>query len=453
MSPDRLSVPYSLEQQALSWGQALSELYQRGYSFALYRLPQQEPVLILSQNSVAKLQRLADLQSYQGFLFAPFALTKDMPALMIVPELSARSASQISALLSSLSSQTAVNSVPQTASNSSGDGTARLEPRLDQHEQHEQSAFSAYASELPVAIRERWGELAGDSSAYTRYCQAFAAFMQELSSGGCGKLVLSRQQSVSLPAHFAALQAWARACSLYPNMMVSLVATKEGGMWLGSSPEILLSGSGAAFRTVALAGTMPLPSASGPVQQSNSVTALPQLSDWSSKNRTEQQIVVDYIASLLQQHASCYSVVGPFTARAGKVVHLKSEFAFKLKTPSDLAAMVEALHPTPAVCGLPKERAFAFIQEHEGYNRSYYAGIVGPFNCQEHTALYVNLRCLRLEDPRCSLLPLPATAEDKPVRHATLFAGGGILSSSEVQDEFKETCAKMATLYELWRNS
>lgn len=170
-------------------------------------------------------------------------------------------------------------------------------------------------------------------------------------------------------------------------------------------------------------------------------------------NRTEQQIVVDYIASLLQQHASCYSVVGPFTARAGKVVHLKSEFAFKLKTPSALAAMVEALHPTPAVCGLPKERAFAFIQEHEGYNRSYYAGIVGPFNYQEHTALYVNLRCLRLEEPRCSLLPLSATADELPVRRATLFAGGGILSSSEVQDEFKETCAKMATLYELWRNS
>lgn len=450
MSPDRLSVPYSLEQLALSWGQALSELYQRGYSFALYRLPQQEPVLILSQNSVAKLQCLADLQSYQGFLFAPFALTKDTPALMIVPEHSTRSATQISALLSSLSSQTAVNSVPQTAINSSGAGAMRLEPSSDQYEQPEQPAFTA--SELPAAIRERWEELAGDSSAYSRYCQAFAAFMQELSAGGCGKLVLSRQQSVSLPAHFAALQAWARACSLYPNMMVSLVATKDGGMWLGSSPEILLSGSGAAFRTVALAGTMPLSPASGQ-QQSNDAAVLPQLSDWSTKNRTEQQIVVDYIASLLQQHASCYSVVGPFTARAGKVVHLKSEFAFKLKTPSALAAMVEALHPTPAVCGLPKERAFAFIQAHEGYNRSYYAGIVGPFNYQEHTALYVNLRCLRLEEPRCSLLPLSAKADELPVRRATLFAGGGILSSSEVQDEFKETCAKMATLYELWRNA
>lgn len=442
MSPERLSVPYSLEQQALSWGQALSELYQRGYSFALYRLPQQEPVLILSQNSVAKLQCLADLQSYQGFLFAPFALTKDTPALMIVPEHSTRSATQISALLSSLSSLTTPSSAPQTdstESNSTGAGA-----------KHEQPEFTG--SELPADIRERWGELAGDSSAYARYCQAFAAFMQELSAGGCGKLVLSRQQSVSLPAHFAALQAWAKACSLYPNMMVSLVATKDGGMWLGSSPEILLSGSGAAFRTVALAGTMPLSPASGQ-QQSNDAAVLPQLSDWSPKNRTEQQIVVDYIASLLQQHASCYSVVGPFTARAGKVVHLKSEFVFKLKTSSALAAMVEALHPTPAVCGLPKERAFAFIQAHEGYNRSYYAGIVGPFNYQEHTALYVNLRCLRLEEPCCSLLPLSATADELPVRHATLFAGGGILSSSEVQDEFKETCAKMATLYELWRNS
>lgn len=442
MSPERLSVPYSLEQQALIWGQALSELYQSGYSFALYRLPQQEPVLILSQNSVATLQRLADLQSYQGFLFAPFALTKDTPALVIVSEHSASSATQISALLSSLSSLTTPSSAPQTdstESNSTGAGA-----------KHEQPEFTG--SELPADIRERWGELAGDSSAYARYCQAFAAFMQELSAGGCGKLVLSRQQSVSLPAHFAALQAWARACSLYPNMMVSLVATKDGGMWLGSSPEILLSGSGAAFRTVALAGTMPLSPASGQ-QQSNDAAVLPQLSDWSPKNRTEQQIVVDYIASLLQQHASCYSVVGPFTARAGKVVHLKSEFAFKLKTPSALAAMVEALHPTPAVCGLPKERAFAFIQAHECYNRSYYAGIVGPFNYQEHTALYVNLRCLRLEEPCCSLLPLSATADELPVRHATLFAGGGILSSSEVQDEFKETCAKMATLYDLWRNS
>ena len=442
MSPERLSVPYSLEQQALSWGQALSELYQSGYSFALYRLPQQEPVLILSQNSVATLQRLADLQSYQGFLFAPFALTKDTPALVIVPEHSVSSATQISALLSSLSSLTTPSSAPQTdstESNSTGAGA-----------KHEQPEFTG--SELPADIRERWGELAGDSIAYARYCQAFAAFMQELSAGGCGKLVLSRQQSVSLPAHFAALQAWARACSLYPNMMVSLVATKDGGMWLGSSPEILLSGSGAAFRTVALAGTMPLSPVSGQ-QQSNDAAVLPQLSDWSPKNRTEQQIVVDYIASLLQQHASCYSVVGPFTARAGKVVHLKSEFAFKLKTPSALAAMVEALHPTPAVCGLPKERAFAFIQAHEGYNRSYYAGIVGPFNYQEHTALYVNLRCLRLEEPCCSLLPLSATADELPVRHATLFAGGGILSSSEVQDEFKETCAKMATLYDLWRNS
>lgn len=442
MSPERLSVPYSLEQQALIWGQALSELYQSGYSFALYRLPQQEPVLILSQNSVATLQRLADLQSYQGFLFAPFALTKDTPALVIVPEHSVSSATQISALLSSLSSLTTPSSAPQTdstESNSTGAGA-----------KHEQPEFTG--SELPADIRERWGELAGDSIAYARYCQAFAAFMQELSAGGCGKLVLSRQQSVSLPAHFAALQAWARACSLYPNMMVSLVATKDGGMWLGSSPEILLSGSGAAFRTVALAGTMPLSPVSGQ-QQSNDAAVLPQLSDWSPKNRTEQQIVVDYIASLLQQHASCYSVVGPFTARAGKVVHLKSEFAFKLKTPSALAAMVEALHPTPAVCGLPKERAFAFIQAHEGYNRSYYAGIVGPFNYQEHTALYVNLRCLRLEEPCCSLLPLSATADELPVRHATLFAGGGILSSSEVQDEFKETCAKMATLYDLWRNS
>ena len=96
---------------------------------------------------------------------------------------------------------------------------------------------------------------------------------------------------------------------------------------------------------------------------------------------------------------------GPYTARAGQLVHLKTDFYFLLKNTDNIGNLLQELHPTPAVCGLPKEDAFRFILENEGYDRSYYSGFTG-----------------------------------------WLDTGGGILASSEVESEWTETGDKMNTM-------
>ena len=101
-----------------------------------------------------------------------------------------------------------------------------------------------------------------------------------------------------------------------------------------------------------------------------------------------------------------------------------------------LGKLLKRLHPTPAVCGLPKEETYRFIRKNEGYDRSYYSGFIGWLNPDEKSNLYVNLRCMNI-------------LSDAFV----LYAGGGILASSETESEWLETEAKMQTMMHLILNS
>ena len=188
---------------------------------------------------------------------------------------------------------------------------------------------------------------------------------------------------------------------------------------MGSTPEILLSGQKSEWHTVALAGTMPMKAEVMPTE-------------WNSKNQEEQRCVADYIRRIVRKFGEEMTEKGPYTARAGKLVHLKTDFAFQLKHTDGLGSLLQELHPTPAVCGLPKEEAFQFILNHEGYDRRYYSGFIGWLDPQGSTDIYVNLRCMEIAPGK-----------------ATLYAGGGILPQSEVESEWEETGEKMKTMVEI----
>jgi isochorismate synthase len=179
---------------------------------------------------------------------------------------------------------------------------------------------------------------------------------------------------------------------------------------------------------MALAGTMSVPETM-PVK--NIV--------WSDKNRKEQEIVADYIRESITPYARIIEEEGPYTSRAGQLVHLKTEFHLA-PMPSEMdhsifnsklsiLNLIKALHPTPAVCGLPAKEAAAFIRENEGYDRSYYSGVVGMLDEEHETNLFVNLRCGHF-------------LGDK----TTLYAGGGILKDSNLGAEWNETNWKMNTI-------
>ncbi|MCL1942946.1 MAG: isochorismate synthase [Candidatus Azobacteroides sp.] len=248
------------------------------------------------------------------------------------------------------------------------------------------------------------------------YVSAFEVFTRSLSDKKFDKLVLSRRTVIKRDPDFSPATVFLKACKRYIRSYVYLCHTPQTGTWTGSTPEILLSGKRNEWHTVALAGTQSLVNGDLP-------------DTWDEKNREEQRLVADYIRNRLHSFRIHPKEEGPYTVRAGELAHLRSDFRFSLPENNRLGNVLDLLHPTPAVCGLPKEKAFQFISDNEKYDRRYYSGFIGQLNPEGKSDLYVNLRCMEIDD-RC----------------LTLYAGGGLLASSVLEEEWKETEEKLSTM-------
>lgn len=199
-------------------------------------------------------------------------------------------------------------------------------------------------------------------------------------------------------------------------MTIALVKSEVAGTWLMATPEILLAQDGDRWQTMALAGTMAWEGK--------------KMYSWSDKNKKEHQLVAGYIEEVLKPYAKDMEISKPYTVRAGNLVHLRSDFSFTLDDAHadgcGIGELVEALHPTPAVCGLPKQEAIDFITANESIDRKYYSGYCGPWNVGGKTALFVSLRCMEIKESR-----------------GLMYAGGGLLEESSEESEWQETMMKM----------
>ena len=236
------------------------------------------------------------------------------------------------------------------------------------------------------------------------------------------KIVTSRITQHALSPQFCPLKTFNTLCQRYPHAFVSLVAIPGLGTWLGASPEVLLCMDNEHLQTMALAGTLPHP---GP-EQLNTVP-------WSTKEIEEQALVSDYIRHFFKAlNLDDVHEIGPETVGAGNVVHLRSLFSLERSTPElrHLANQIlHQLHPTSAVCGMPKREALNFILDHEKHQRAFYSGFLGPVHLNGQSQLFVNLRCMQL---------LP--------HQALLYVGAGITQDSIPEAEWQETELKAQTL-------
>lgn len=252
------------------------------------------------------------------------------------------------------------------------------------------------------------------------YSIDFANYHSQLLQGTFRKIVLARQADETTLQPIDPVELFHCACQLYPRMFIALVYTPQSGMWLTATPEILLEGSGCDWRTIALAGTMRL--------EDGQLDGEGENTTWSTKNIEEQRVVATYIAQCLEQFANDFREEGPRTVRAANLVHLRSDFTFTLPSDDRIGDLLQQLHPTPAVCGLPKREAFQFIIRNEYSPRRYYSGFMGPLQTPS-THLYVSLRCMNIEGN---------------IYH--LYAGGGLLRDSTLEQEWQETEAKLETM-------
>ncbi|WP_038030487.1 chorismate-binding protein [Thermonema rossianum] len=249
--------------------------------------------------------------------------------------------------------------------------------------------------------------------------------VRAIGRGQLQKVVLSRRKALPMP-QLPPLSDWfLRLAARYPHAMVTLLYVPAYGCWLGATPEILASQDvNGIFRTMALAGTQPYDPAV-PLQEVA----------WRQKEIEEQALVSRYIINCFKQiRLREFEEQGPRTVRAANLIHLRTDFAVDTRAvayPNLFDVMLPLLHPTSAVCGMPKEAAMTFLQKHEGYDRRLYSGFWGPMGIEGESALFVNLRCMQYD------------------RHKLYFyAGCGITADSEPEKEWKETCYKMQTLWQ-----
>lgn len=372
-------------------------------SYAIIRFPGKKRYTLMMQRDgePAELTTYVSLNGRSGFVVAPFCIDHDSPLLLLQPDFT--------------------------------------------------DTFPAGTDTIPPGIRDEINRIAivnqpvfnagcTDENGRDAYSHNFEEYHSRLASGEFHKIVLARCRREITSNQPEPAELFIRACESYPRMFVALVSTPRSGTWLTATPEILLEGGQGHWNTIALAGTMKLEGTAlehfdVPMKSRAEHVEAGMLLPWSEKNIQEQRYVSSYIRNCLERFTTDIAEEGPYTARAGGLVHLRSDFHFSLMDDNRIGDLVNELHPTPAVCGLPKDETFRFILNHEHTPRTYYSGFIGTLNINGSTNLYVSLRCMRIG----------AGTYD-------LYAGGGLLRDSIENQEWEETEAKMGTMRKILGN-
>jgi isochorismate synthase len=282
------------------------------------------------------------------------------------------------------------------------------------------SRESLTAPELKKRIASLLGKLsalsnAGDSQNKAHFLQVVAKGIQAIEAGTLEKIVAARTKMIPLPTEFDLGKTLAKLLSNYPHSFVNFFHLPGIGTWMGASPEVLIETKGDYFYTMSLAGTQP-------AQGDNPLKS----AAWTQKEIEEQALVSRYIVDCFKTiRLREYEEHGPKTVLAGNLLHLRSDFRVNTQTTgfSNLGSvMLGLLHPTSAVCGMPRKEALAFLNTEEGWNRNFYAGFLGPVGIEQETSIYVNLRTASLGK-----------------EHALLYAGAGVTEDSVPEKEWEET--------------
>jgi len=343
-----------------------------------YQMPGASTIttLIQHQGTPRRLLSSNDLTRAKGFVIAPFDNNESFPSILLEPDYIHTGNCAIDEIIESL----------QKYSPKQGKATAT------------NAIYQATLTEFTAQVE---------------------AIKKTISEGIINKVVLSRirvdrcSEGVDLVPLFNSL------CQSYPGAFVYLLLMPGVGCWMGASPEPLLLVEGNLAKTTSIAGTQ--------VLEKNLLSEVV----WKAKELDEQEIVTGYIETVLRTFGvTNFQKSGPYSYQAANLVHLKTEFTFEASLIKPLLGeFVDALQPTPSVGGLPKSESKNLLLSVEKHNREYYSGFLGPVNLEDKTALFVNLRCMKVVKEGFAL-----------------FGGAGITKGSVARREWDETTQKIMTL-------
>jgi len=243
------------------------------------------------------------------------------------------------------------------------------------------------------------------AESHEEYLNKLKDVIQVIKENNLPKLVLSRRKIFTDFNEINLEESFKNLCKTYPNAF-RYIFIKGENAWIGAFSEVLgkFNKTTHEFETMSLAGTIP-------VSES-----------WTEKEIEEQKPVSSYIRNVLEnfsinseiQESETYDHI------SGNIKHLRTDFKLKIN-PEDLDSIIEELHPTPAVCGIPKDFCKEKIEQFEKFPRELYAGFI-RIETEDFIQYFVNLRCAKLFSDSVHL-----------------FVGGGITAQSNPQKEWIET--------------
>lgn len=240
---------------------------------------------------------------------------------------------------------------------------------------------------------------------HEEYLEKLEEVINFIKENSLPKLVLSRRKIFTDFSEINLKESFHNLCESYPNAFRYIFA-KNDQAWIGAFSEVLgkFNKSTHEFETMSLAGTIP-------VSES-----------WTDKEIDEQKPVSSYIRNVLEKFSTESAIQESETHDhiSGNIKHLRTDFKLKIN-PEDLDLIIEELHPTPAVCGIPKDFCKEKIQAFEKFPRELYAGFI-RIETDEFIQYFVNLRCAKLYS-----------------NAVHLFVGGGITAQSNPENEWRET--------------
>lgn len=366
--------------------------------FAIWRMPSNESFnCVISTNEEPNWQKIDLEELGAGFAFAPFNYSELNKSLFIQGDISFNFKS--------------------------------FEESLDQNIEDKLSNFFELVKAMPTEKKVNLkSHTESNLSEKNSFLENVKKGISAINDGFFDKVVLSREKKIERPDSFSAINHFTKLSKKHSSAFCSLTYLPwDNEIWIGATPEsLVLQDSQGIFRTMALAGTQASTDASG-----NKIKTADAL--WRQKEIEEQAFVSRYIINCLKKiRVREFVEIGPKTINAGNLLHLQTTFKIDTKAiefPQLGSVMIELLHPTSAVCGMPREAAQAFIKNNETYNRSFYSGFLGPVNIQNNTHLFVNLRTLK------------ASPE-----HISFYAGCGITGDSDPEKEWNETEMKLKTV-------
>ena len=253
--------------------------------------------------------------------------------------------------------------------------------------------------------------------------------LNEIEAKGIRKVVLSRKIEVLLSGEPNLVSAANKFRKNYFDCFIFIYNHKDSS-FLGATPERLAKFYNAKVELDAMAGSAPR----GDTESEDLKIENDSLRN--EKNIKEHQFVIDFLLDSIKSHAEEIEEINSLSVKKlNNIQHLHTKILASLKNRNSIFRFLADVYPTPAVCGVPKENALSLIKKLEQQNRGLYSGILGWFNFFDHGEFVISIRSA-------------VTIKNKVVA----FAGGGIVDSSDPEEEFKETELKFKPILSLFSN-